>query len=349
MIISGVPGFPNRVFFSDIANPESPAATYGTNWIDIKSSEDDVEPVTWMDLVGDVLIIFKKRSVWAVFDPTTFANHKLGTPGCEDRFQSVYLLGQLYYLCRDGIYTVSPNSAPELVTRQITPYFANTINHAAWQKARMGVSRDRRVFCAVPTGSSTENNRLIEGIPEAATAKRVGGHYVTSIPWMFHDLAAASLTTFRIGNNDDLFAGDPVNAKLHTLFTGTNDDGAAIDSHYFTSWRGLLTEEPLERLRRINMEISGDVTLDLFQDLHSDNPVWSRRFSDVIDPDPLWDGGPWDGGTWDPTSFGARFVRGRPDKRGRYHALKYRNNELNKTWTIFTTEVALRGGKEHTK
>jgi hypothetical protein len=165
---------------------------------------------------------------------------------------------------------------------------------------------------------------------------------------MFHDLACQSLATFRIGTTDELIAGDSSAAKIQRLFTGINDDGAAIDSHYFTSWRGLLTEEPIERLRRLNVEKSGSLTIDVFQDLNTNVPVFSKRLDATADPDPLWDGGVWDGGVWDP-QYTTTFERVRPEARGRYHALKYRNNVLNRTWTVYTTEVALRGGKEHTK
>jgi hypothetical protein len=342
------------LFFSDIANPESPASTYGTNWIDIKSAEDDTDPITWLDVVQDTLIVFKKRSVWAVFDPVNFSNRRIGSPGCEDRFQSVELYGVLFYLCRDGIYSVDPNTYPEYESRNLGPIFQGVgnpvgiINPAAWSTARLAASRDRRLFVALPIGSSTVNNLLLEGVPDLRGITHVSGRRITGdMPWMPHDFPCASLATFRSVNTDDLVAGDSGAAELHKLFSGTNDDGAAITSYWMGPWAGALTEEPFERVRRVNVLRSGRVVVDLFQDLKSDAAVFSQVLEAPVDPDPLWDGGVWDGGTWDPeASLG--LARMRPEKRGRYHALQFRNDVLDKTFTIYTAELAIRGGKEHT-
>jgi hypothetical protein len=354
MVISGVAATPLRLFFSTIANPEDPAATYGTNWIDIKAAEDDTDPITWIDVVQDALIVFKRRSVWAVFEPVNFSNQRLGAPGCEDRFQSVELGGVLYYLARDGIYSVEPNSPPRHESHNISPIFqgptnyVGVLNPTVYHVPRIAASRDRRLFVAIPTGSSTQNNILLEGIPELRGIQHVSGRRtISDMPWIPHSFPCASLATFRSVNTDDLVAGAGDAAKIHKLFQGTNDDGAPISAYWMGAWRSVIQEEPFERIRRINVMHSGRVVVDLFQDLNSDAPVWSKVFEQPVDPDPLWDGGTWDAGPWDPISP-TGLGRGRPEKRGRYHALQFRNDVLDKRFTVHTAELAVRGGKEHT-
>jgi hypothetical protein len=343
MCVAGVTLTPQRLFFSDIGNPESPATAYGTNWVDIKGSEDDLDPITWLEVLGDNLFVFKRRSVWRVINPTTFDNDRVANVGCEDRFMSMELMGRLYWLNREGVYSLASRGGLAYESMNLQPYFQQTVNTAAFSRARMGVSRDRRLFVAVPTGSSTTNSRLLEGIPELQATRKDG---TKRTPWIIHDLPVSSMAVFRIGSLDEIVAGDASAAKVHRLFTGLSDDGVAITSDYFSSWKGLITEEPFERIRRVNIEHDGKFVLELYQDLNSNVVKFSEVMEAPVDPDPLWDGGQWDGGQWDPISS-TILERVRPERRGRYHALRFRNNELNKTWTIYGGEMALRGGKEH--
>ena len=133
---------------------------------------------------------------------------------------------------------------------------------------------------------------------------------------------------------------------VHQLFTGTNDDGAAINAYWTSSWKSFLSEEPKERLRRLNVLMEGHCIADVFTDLNLDVVKFSQELETATDPDSLWDGGVWDGGTWDPQE-GTELMRARPETRGRYTALRLRNNVLDKNFTVYAVEFVLRGGKEH--
>jgi len=97
----------------------------------------------------------------------------------------------------------------------------------------------------------------------------------------------------------------------------------------------------------LNVECSGDFIVHVYKDLNTLSPAFSRSITSTTDDDPLWDGGIWDGGVWD-SAFGTSLRRLRPETRGRYHAVKFTNDQPGKTFTIYATEFALRGGKEHT-
>lgn len=342
MLIAGVAGSPQRLFYSDVGDPESPVTTYGTNWVDIRSSEDDDDPITWLEVQQEYAVVFKKRSVWVVYDPVAFNNRRIGGPGCEDRFQSAELLGKIYYLARDGIYSVDGSGPPRYESRKLGPLFASSVNMASISKARLAPTRDRRLLVAVPTGA--DNDLLLEYVPDLGGWRKQGK--IVEPPWMIHDFKCSSLATFRPVNTDVVIAGASDAAKLHTLFAGTNDDGVAIDAYWFGPWNRFLSEEPLERLRRLNVEKSGDCTVECYTDLNGSAPVFTASIPAPVVADPLWDGGTWDGGVWEAGSA-THFKRVRPECHGRYHAIKFRNNQLDKTFTIYAVEAAIRGGKEH--
>lgn len=345
MIVSGVAANPQRLFYSNTGDPESPAASFGDNWIDIRTSDDDLDPITWLEILGDTLLVFKKRSVYAIYDPVSFSFRRIGSPGCEDRFQSAVVGGNAYFFARDGVYaTQGINVSYE--SDAINNWFPDHLNFAHLSKARMAASRDRRLYLAVPTEASY-NDRLLELLPDLRARIRPQGRpVITSGPWVIHDLPVASMATFRPVNVDVLIGADANASKLHTLFEGTDDDGVAISSFWLTSWKSIVSEEPFERLRRVNLMQSGRVRVDIYSDLDILVSKWSATKETVEDADTLWDGGLWDGGTWDPR-YSTQLLRHRPERRGRYHAVKFSNNELDKSFAIYAAELVVRGGKEH--
>jgi hypothetical protein len=344
MVVAGVPGSPRRLFFSDIGNPEAPSGSYGTNWVDIKQAEDDLDPITWLDTLGDLLLVFKRRSVWAVYDDATFRNRRIGAVGCEDRFQSVEAMGRTYFLARDGVYSLDGVTGPPVLeSGALGTYFPDTIDYSVIGKARIGATRDRRLLVALPTSGSV-NSRLLEYQLDFTT-KRTATERARH-PWFIHDLGVSSMAVFRPVNTDVLIGGDSGAAKLHTLFLGTSDDGVAINAYGLTGWKSFISEEPYERVRRLNVEMVGNLIVDVFLDLDAGVVKYSKALDANPGSDAVWDGGTWDGGVWD-AQAGTQLRRARPETRGRYHAYKFRNSQLNKTFTIYAAEAAIRGGKEH--
>ncbi len=349
MCVAGVAATSQRLFFSDVGNPNAPAGSFGTNWVDIKSTEDDLDPITWLEVVGDYLVVFKRRSVWVVDDPVTFSNRRIGAPGCESRFQSCVVDGRIYFFSRSGVYSTDGVEAPQEESYRIGNFLDENLNYALVSKVRLAASRDRRIFLSVPLGDSAINTHLFEGL--VALRARIREGEEPQMPWVLHDLAVTSMATFRISDRDQFVAGlsltgpEPPPWGLVKLFEGDSDEGQPIKAHWQTPWVALKPEEPFERLRRLNIEIAGRVVVEVMQDFSS-----SVKFSDVIEvpgaSDVVWDGGVWDGDTWDPPS-GVALARIRPEARGRYHSLKFSNALLNTKFTLYAVELMIRGGKEH--
>lgn len=343
MCIAGVAGFPQRLYYSDIGNPESPAATYGTNFIDIKTTDDDLDPITWLEVIGDRLLVFKKQSVWMVYDSNSFANERLGGPGCEDRFMSCVSEGRCYYFHRSGVWSVTADSSPEFESEAIEDFITSNLNYANISKVRLAASRDRRVFVSLPFGSATENSRVLELVPYLRRSRREGSR-ASNGAWTVHDYNCSALCTFRPVNQDVLMGGDTASGLMQ-LFNGTNDNGAAIKAWWKFGWRAIAAEEPYERVRRVNVELSGRVVASVFVDF-SPGSKYSQLLETSADADPLWDGGQWDGGQWDAVET-VQLKRMRPESRGRYHAVEFRNEVKDKSFKVLRAELVIRGGKEH--
>jgi hypothetical protein len=337
---------PQRLRFSAIANPES---FTDADFLDVRSSDDDLDPITWMEIAEDNLFIFKKNSVWImVTGPPNPVVERLGTPGAEDRFQSCESEGRCYFFHRSGVWSTAGDS-PRMETEKIESYLQANLNYAQLSKVRMTATRSRRIYCAVPTSTSIENNRVIEVDPfinriQAENAEAISIEPQRLPPAVLHDFPCSSLCIFRAANEDEIVAGDAADDEIHRLFVGSNDDGVAIDARWKSSWLSLVPEEPLERLRRVSVLMSGDAVIDIYRDFFA-GTYFSKVLSIPPIADSLWDGGQWDGGVWDESAT-AGLVRSRPESRARYHQFQIRNNQLDKSFTIQSIEMVVRGAKE---
>lgn len=353
MTVSGHPDHPQRVFFSFIGDPEqgdddNPTdAEYGTNWLDIKGTEEDLEPIVALEVFGDDLYVFKRKSIWAIQNgnsPWDNVRITVGL-GAADRYQTCVVQDKMYFFNNSGIWSLSAvNLQLKEESDNVRPLWTTRVNHGQLHKARMMAMPNNRIACALPLDSAENNNYLLELIP-GLSYKRVGLRRSVLLPSVCpHDYQVHAFCPFRPGDQDVVIASDH-SGNLHQLFEGTNDDGEAIRSHWFTGWRPVINEEPFERIRRVNVEMSGQVTVEVYGDFRTE-PDHSAELSTADDTDPLWDGGVWDGGVWDPVGTVA-LERSNPESWARYHAVKFMNEELNKTFTIYAAELAVRGGKAH--
>lgn len=339
MIVSGVAAFPQRVYFSDIANPGSPAlgtdGGYEHNWIDIRTSEDDLDPVTWLEVIDDVLLVFKKKSVNAIYDPSTFSFQRIANVGCEGRFQSCVLDDRCYFVSRSGVYSVTAQGAPRYESFNIEPLFKGTgpagleaidLGRLA-SEARMCSLPNGRVYLAVTSKGALANRWLLECYPRLRGA--VGDSEDPRTPWVKHSFAKRcikAMCSYRTTDEevDKVVAGltDEAGAspELVYLFEGSRDGVEPISWQWRSGFKSLISEEPLERIRRINLLMKGKVVAKAITD-------------GVVKAEAVLE------------SSEEALEYFRPESRGRYHALDL--SESGQVLTqIFKGEFALRGGKE---
>lgn len=338
MIVSGVAAFPQRVFFSDVGNPESPEdetnGGYGDRWIDIRTSEDDLDPVTWLEVLDDVLLVFKKKSVNAIYDPSTFSFQRIANVGCENRFQSCVVEDRAYFVNRGGVYSVTAQGALRYESLNIEPMFKGTgppglegidLNLLA-SSGRMSALPNGRVYLACTPKGSLANKWLLEAYPRLRGAL---GREDPRTPWVKHSFSKrliTSLATYRAKDEevDKIIAGltdvAGKNAELVRLFEGTKDGAEPIEWLWRSGFKSLISEEPFERIRRVNLLMRGKLT--------------ARMLGGSV------------GNDFELESNEEELKEFAPESRGRYHALELRETGVTDT-SIYKGEFVLRGGKEH--
>lgn len=338
-----------RVQFSKTGDPEATTGAY--DFVDLRGDDDDLEACTDMNLLADRLFVFKRRSTWIVTDPSTLANRRLGEPGCFSRFQSDVCDGKLYFFNEQGLWSTGGVTVA-YESGSINSLFPSRMTVAQIAKVRVLATRDSypRLLIALPLDTSTVNNFLIEVVPNI-NFRRIGGRRYLLLPaFMLHNMDASCLANFKLASATQwgVFGGRTSVAQLHQLFSGPNDAGVAIVAHWKSSWMSIQGEEPFERIRRFNIELSGDAIVDVFKDFNvspdfsATVPSASGGGSIIWDDGLLWD----DGLPWDPPGS-YRFVRVRPESRGRFHQVQFRSLPGGLPFQINAAELVVRGGKEH--
>lgn len=339
MIVAGHKKFPQRLFFSDIANPESPEdetnGGYGNRWIDVRTSEDDLDPITWLEIIDDVLLVFKKRSVNAIFDSTDFAFQRIANVGCEGRFQSCVVDDRCYFVNRSGVYSVTANGSLRYESLNIEPLFKGTgpeglegidLGQLA-TSARMASLPNGRVYLACTPAGTVANRWLLEAYPRMRGA---GGRSDPRTPWVKHSFAkrcVKSMCTYRTKDSevDKVVAGMTNEAgaspELVSLFESVRDGLEPISWQWRSGYKSLIAEEPYERVRRVNLLMKGKLIARMITD-GEEGPEETLESEEEA------------------------LVRFRPEARGKYHALDLRETGQIPTH-VYEGEFALRGGKEH--
>ena len=350
MVVIGVSAAPSRLYLSPAGDPELTTGAY--DFIDLRGDDFELGTLTELQVLADRLYIFKERSVWLMSDPTTFANRRVGEPGCNSRFQSDVIEDKLYFFNRQGLWSTGGVTVA-LETGSITNLFPVRLNSAAMGKVRVLGTQDSypRILMTIPVDGSTTNNLMIELVPHI-NFRRIGGRRYLLLPaFMLHTFSATTLVNWKptATGSWGIYGGDP-NGKLYQYFQGQTDDTQPISAWWQSSWMAIQGEEPFERIRRVNVELSGDAVVDIFEDF-AQAPRFSAALPNppVSTGDPInWDAGHWDtsGGIWDPGTV-YRFARLRPESRARFHSIRFRTLPGGQPFLINVAEFAVRGGKEH--
>lgn len=310
-------GVTRRLRLSAIGNPES----FGDNdFIDIKTSDDDSEGITWMEILGDNLLIFKKSGVFSLYaEPPTPAFRFLGSPGCFGRFQTCVVDGRCYFWNREGLWSTDGINAPEFegenIRREVSGPFAN------WTDTEMAATRlmgtdSGRVLVAFAT-------KMWEFMPRFRRQAESG---TWKTPVVEHNYPALSLAMFRPSNKDEIVAGILEGAShegIQTLFDGSSDDGTDFVANYHTGKKKLSdSPEKFERIRRFNVIYEGELTVEV-----DPSTTGEPSYSEVL---------PFKG---DP---GIATIR--PEVRDKFFTFEFSGND---PWEVFGYEVMFRGGEEH--
>lgn len=348
---SGASTNPSTVWFSEEGDPETWDAN---NYVHLDPG--DGEEIMGIGKWGTYLIVFKETKFFvftgngeaADGSPEFNFRPELGV-GCVAPKAIVNGRDGVYFLSRSGIYRTTGGPA-ELVTANIDPLFTLAslpsfysgvaINMGAIDVAAAGYWNERLYF-AVPTGSSSTNNRLLVFDP------RFGW-------WSVYDIPAAALASWRPGQNEELmfaYASGTNDIGRHAR-TFNDDIGSAIASHcrtgFFEAAGGGETH-----LRQVRVYGSGYVTVKasvdyaagqgfgIVADLDSNTDTWG----DGTDPNDVWADGTDDTDKWGPTiAFSSEVLSGF-GQVGRFYSITFANETLNRTLYVERLNMDFRGSR----
>lgn len=339
IIITGSFATPGRLWYSDRGNPESPAASYGNNFIDVTSSEDP--RITAVAVLGENLLVFTQDSVLRVFDPSTFANQVINRGTGATNMDAVAVVGNECYFMdsNGGLYKTNGRTVERIDAGKLERYFRAIAQSGSWHLASGG---DERLL--VQFGSSTGTTfGFLEYVPK--TGAWYPHNFRSTFVWTDPVGAVPSFQVFQ----PEVIIGDRDAGTISRVFSGLDDVGVAINGLWQTGWQGVQEIEKFERIRRVNMYYKGLVKMDLYADFQLGTPAASFTTPEVgienatpISRQALnFGSGP--DGSWQPYVF----TRWRPEVRSRYRSIKFSDNTLGKFFNIRDAEYVLRGGKEH--
>lgn len=92
----------SRVRWSVLGNPDS---FLSNSFIDIKTLDDQSDDIVAFEILGENLLVYKKRSTWMIFDPVSFENRRLYSVGLINRRVTTRVNDRVYWLSHDGVFS----------------------------------------------------------------------------------------------------------------------------------------------------------------------------------------------------------------------------------------------------
>lgn len=251
----------------------------------------------------------------------------------------------VYFMDRTGVYRTR-GGPPQLLSDRIEPFFlggtssyfdSNELNHGSITASAAAWHNDQ-LFLAVPTGSSTSNDRVLVYDP-------------TYNWWSLWDFPAAALCQFRISSQPELvfaaaagsnyvYRHSPSYRADAVSTTGTG--GAAIVARWRSGWFDYGTSE-VKTIRQSKLFGIGQVTVTISRDFQNTGGVSTAvtltgnsgdEWGDGTDVSDLWGDG---SGTdlWAAGSSGqpaGKLVR--MAVRGAVFSTKFSNSTLNEAFSV---------------
>jgi hypothetical protein len=227
---------PSTVRFSD---PGVPTTFAANNYVDLTPGDGEAIQgvVSWLNYV----LVFKETKFFVFAGTSTSAT---GTPifpyrpvdnrvGLSAPRAVTAARDGVYFVGQRGVYRTQGTTV-ELVSQLLDPFFygnppdsfrlSQTLNQSAIQSAVIAVHREQ-VYVAVPTGTSTTNNRMLVFDP------RYGW-------WSIYDIPAAAMVMFKaVALSDLMFAYAVGTNDVGRHAVGqTTDAGATIPSRCRYGW-----------------------------------------------------------------------------------------------------------------
>ena len=258
--------YKNRMYISNFGDPD--IWTTGTDFVQLQGLGDAVTA----EILGDSLVIFKDNSYsflsgyglssWVLSgstNPLTNIDNSVGCPAVRgvvrvsqnelwfiDQKGQIRRLGQTDYGYSSKVMSNNIQGTIDTIN------YAYLSNAVAWFD-------DEKVYFAIPTGSSTENNTVL--VYDLKAHARTGKEaWTTYTGWIVSDMIS-----FPVSSNPELIVAGGSNDKIYR-HSGTDDDGTDIACRWDS---GLDDYDKPERYKKyaygyINSANQGDIDVDIW-------------------------------------------------------------------------------------
>lgn len=234
---TGIKLNPNQVAYSAALNPE--------DWTESVNTGGIIELPTWdggkciaVTSIFDNIVIFKTRNIFKIYGtyPGEYANKAVFTStGAIAKRSIVNAITVAFFLASDGIYAYN-GSQTQLISAPIKDII-ESMNDDYADKA-CGIFYNNKYILAIPTGSSTVNNTIIEydTIKKSFNIKKginVNDFVEIGTKLLFcnDDLETGNSYVYEY-NSSTTFNGDSINAFWETPDTDWNTPDATKTSTY---------------------------------------------------------------------------------------------------------------------
>jgi hypothetical protein len=293
----------NRVFFSNLGDPDT--MTTGADYFDVAKS--DGQSITGIYPLGQFLVIFKRRSIhiltgsnpdeWklsaSVNNVVTIANGI----GCVSAKSIVQVGNDLWFMSDDGIRSVRRNeegSVPliGLVSRRISGTI-DSINKSAYSKV-CGTFFDNKVYMAIPTGTSTTNDKVMVANTRISLEDPTNPH-----PWFTYQGWTPYVFGVHLsGGVAQLHWGDSLLTNVLQGETGEADEVGSIDMDVRGKMIDLGYPEMKKTFRfmKYGAKGSGDYDLSIFTS--TNGSTYTLRGTKNLQQGNVWDTATWGVDYW---------------------------------------------------
>lgn len=210
----------SRIRFS---HPGSSEDWHTDDYFDVAKHDGDF--VTALVSMSDRLVIFKNRSMWALFgtDIDTFQLVKIANVGCPSQQAVTVADGGLYfYSWGNGLMSYDGN-IPQVVSTNLEPVVTQGLINSTYQlKISVGWI-NRRVWLSVPLNSATSNNTTY--VYDPALRRRRGSEGA----WVRYDYGVGPMLQWSAASGPIGIAAHPTRNEIVKLDQAADNDTYLVD------------------------------------------------------------------------------------------------------------------------
>lgn len=341
----------SRIYYTPVGSTDFTASGSGSIDIFDQVGSSNRE----LQVHNNNLYLFKEESLWMLYDPVTFANRMITNVGVGRSLirrltVSCPVDRRLYWFNPSNGLIYSSNGETDLVPENLAAPIPSP------KLDLLGVGPPVTVSSHIQVAYAPESQSIVVNwptVPNVVTyADRLdelcirigkpGAHPITRhamntralINGYIRDTSSGSLGGYR---PELLVSGPATLNKIYGAFGQVgSDDGVIIPSNWQGGWMPIISEEPWERVRRVNFIYRGHPTIEVTSSMTLQS-IGTAPTVSLASANYVGDG----------TDTDRTFVTLHgPNKRGRYHKLGIRGPGIvGQEFSVSALELAIRGGK----